>query len=187
MNRLALTGLLLLSTAAFAADFTPALEAYLASDIAVWADDPVLLGAIMAQNATTATHDQARIDALDGQWQAEVGSTGSALIAGVLDNPAADFLRAQVEASGGKMTEAFITDAKGLNVAATDTTSDYWQGDEDKFTNVFPAPDGHFISEVELDDSTQRYQAQISVSIVDPATGEAVGTLTVGIDAESLM
>ena len=168
-------------------DFTPALQAYLASDIASWAADPALVAAIAAQNAVTGGYDQAKIDALDQEWQASVGTGDNALVSGVLTGPAADALRAKVAASGGKITEAFITDAKGLNVAASDPTSDYWQGDEDKFLKVFPAPDGAFISEVEMDESTQRYQGQISLTITDPATGAAIGTLTVGVDAESLI
>jgi hypothetical protein len=178
---------LLAAGPALADDFTPALESYLASDIASWAADPVLLDAIRSQNATTAALDQAGIDSLDLQWRAEVSSADSDLVGGVLHNPAADFLRARVADSDGKITEAFITDSKGLNVAASDPTSDYWQGDEDKFLKVFPTPDGHHISDVELDESTQRYQGQISMTITDPATGEALGTLTVGVDAESLM
>lgn len=187
MKKTALVLCLLPLPAAATDDFTPALQAYLSAEIATWANDPMLIDAIRAQNAVTGAWDQAQIDSADQQWQAEVGQSGSALIDGVLANPAADFLRARVEASGGSMTEAFITDAKGLNVAASDTTSDYWQGDEDKFLKVFPDPAGQFISEVELDESTQRYQGQISLTITDPATGEALGTLTVGVDAESLM
>jgi hypothetical protein len=168
-------------------DFTPMLEAYMTENVLAWASDPALVAAINSQNAVTGGYDQAMIDQLDQQWRAEVGASNSALVTGVLQNPASDALRARVAAADGAVTEAFITDALGLNVAATDSTSDYWQGDEDKFTAVFPKPDGHFISPVELDESTQRYQGQISVTIVDPATGAAIGTLTVGIDAETLM
>jgi hypothetical protein len=52
-------------------------------------------------------------------------------------------------------------------------TSDMWQGDEEKFTETYSIGPGavHF-SEVELDESTQRYQAQISLTIVDPETGD---------------
>lgn len=184
---LPLAALLAAAPALAADDFTPALQDYLASDIAPWAADPVLVAAILAQNAVTGGYDQAKIDALDQEWQATVGTGGNALVAGVLTGPAADFLRAKIAESGGTVTEAFVTDAKGLNVAASDTTSDYWQGDEDKFLKVFPAPDGVFISDVELDESTQRYQGQISLTITDPATGAAIGTLTVGVDAESLI
>lgn len=168
-------------------DFTPALEAYMNDHVMVWMSDPALVAAINSQNTITGGYDQAMIDQLDQQWRAEVGASNSALVTGVLQNPAAEALRARVAAAGGSITEAFITDAKGLNVAATDPTSDYWQGDEDKFSAVFPKADGHFISPVELDESTQRYQSQISLTIVDPATGTAIGTLTVGIDAETLL
>jgi hypothetical protein len=48
-------------------------------------------------------------------------------------------------------------------------------------------PDAVHFSEVELDESTQRYQAQISLTIVDPATGEPIGAMTVGVDAEALL
>jgi hypothetical protein len=187
LTSLPLAALFAAAPALAADDFTPALQAYMASDIASWAADPALVAAITAQNAATGGYDQAKIDALDQEWQAAVGAGDNALVTGVLTGPAADFLRAKVADSGGKITEAFVTDAKGLNVAASDPTSDYWQGDEDKFLKVFPAPDGAFISEVEMDESTQRYQGQISLTITDPATGAAIGTLTVGVDAESLI
>lgn len=187
LTSLPLAALFAAAPALAADDFTPALQAYMASDIASWAADPALVAAITAQNAATGGYDQAKIDALDQEWQAAVGAGENALVTGVLTGPAADFLRAKVANSGGKITEAFVTDAKGLNVAASDPTSDYWQGDEDKFLKVFPAPDGAFISEVEMDKSTQRYQGQISLTITDPATGAAIGTLTVGVDAELLI
>jgi hypothetical protein len=79
-------------------------------------------------------------------------------------------------------------DRHGLNVAASAITSDMWQGDEAKFTETYSIGAGavHF-SEVELDESTQRYQAQISVTIVDPSSGEPIGAMTVGVDAEALL
>lgn len=103
-------------------------------------------------------------------------------------NAAADFLRQKVEESGGKITEVFITDAKGLNVAVSAPTSDMWQGDEDKFTKVFPTgAEGVLFGDVELDESTQSYEGQISITIVDPATKAAIGTMTVGVNADALM
>src|SRR5690606_32638453 len=159
---LPLAALLAAAPALAADDFTPALQAYLASDIAPWAADPVLVAAILAQNAVTAGYDQAKIDALDQEWQATGGTGGNTLVDGVLTGPAADFLRAKIAETGGTVAEAFVTNAKGLKVAASNMTSDYWQGDEDKFLKVFPAPDGVLSSDVELDESTQRYQSQIS-------------------------
>lgn len=170
------------------ADFVPAMQAYLDGSIRTWAADPVLVAAIQAANAERAAYDQAMIDQLDGAWRAEVGQANTPTITPVLQNAAADFLRAQVEASGGRITEVFVMDAHGLNVAASDVTSDMWQGDEDKFTQTYPmGPGGVHFGEVELDESTQTYSGQISISIVDPATQAVVGAMTVGVNAESLM
>lgn len=174
--------------ASLAADYQTAMQSYLNTSIRSWSAEPALIEAIIAANAERAAYDQAMIDAADTAWRAEVGQADTPTITPVLTNAAADFLRAQVEASGGKITEAFITDAVGLNVAASAPTSDMWQGDEDKFTGVFTVgADAVVYGEVELDESTQTYQSQISLAIVDPATGTVIGTMTVGVNADALM
>ncbi len=179
---------LLLAVPALADEFTPAFEAYLNDEISGWANGPEIVAAIKAQNAANAGLDQAQIDELDKTWRAEVGNASSALINGVLNNPTADALRAHVEASGGAITEVFVMDEHGLNVAASDVTSDMWQGDEAKFQDTYGKGAGSVhISEVELDESTQRYQGQISLTITDPDTGAPIGAITVGVDAESLL
>ncbi|MEP2716925.1 hypothetical protein, partial [Pseudophaeobacter sp.] len=119
----------LLSLAALpaaASDYQSAMQSYLEGNIRGWAQSPVLVEAINGQNNETQGLDQAAVDAMDLQWRAEVGSEGSTLINEVLNNSAAEFLREQVEQSGGRITEVFIMDAQGLNVAASGTTSDMW-------------------------------------------------------------
>ena len=177
-----------LATAAAADDFTPAMEEFYRSEARSLTGAQVLIDAINAQNSQTAAYDQARIDELDQAWRAEVGSASSPTIDPVLTNAASDYLRSQVAAFGGRVTEIFVMDAQGLNVAASDITSDYWQGDEEKYSETYPkGPNAMHLSDVELDDSTQRYQGQISVTITDPSTGEPIGAMTIGVDAESLM
>ena len=174
------------ATASSANEFEPAIRSYLDTEIMGWAADPVLVDAIRAQNTQHAGLTQADIDTMDQTWRAEVGTPGSALIAGVLENAAAEFLRGRVDAAGGMITEVFIMDAHGLNVAASAVTSDYWQGDEEKFSETYPkGPGAVHISEVEFDESSQTYQSQVSVAIIDPATSEVVGAMTVGLNAEA--
>lgn len=171
-----------------AQDFEAAAQNYFEAEIAQWASAQVLIEAVNAQNEMTAAYSQAEIDALDRAWRDEVGSSSTPTITPVLENVAASFLRDRVTESGSAITEIFVTDAQGLNVAASDLTSDYWQGDEAKHSETYgQGVDGFHISEVELDDSTQRYQAQVSFTLVDPGTGQAIGAVTVGVDAESLM
>ncbi|MEQ8294102.1 MAG: hypothetical protein RIA08_18020 [Roseovarius sp.] len=184
----AMAGLSLATPPAAADEFSQALSDYYDSQIATWANDPALIAAVREQNAARSGLTQAEIDAMDGEWRSQVGAADAPAIDPVLNNPAADFLRARVEASGGVITEAFTMDANGLNVAATAVTSDMWQGDEAKFTETYTRGAGAtHLGDVEFDESTQTYQGQISVTLTDPETGAALGALTVGINAEALM
>ena len=177
-----------LAAPAAADSFKPAMEAFLQSDVKGWAADPVLLDALRTQNATSTAYSQAEIDALDQAWRAEVGAGSSPTIDPVMSNAAAAFLRSRVEASGGQITEIILMDATGLNVAVSHVTSDMWQGDEAKYTETYPmGPSGVHFGDIEKDESTGRYQGQISFSITDPATGDVLGAMTVGVDAESLL
>jgi hypothetical protein len=170
-----------------AADADTSLRAFLDREVRAWAADPAVIASIRAQNAAHAAITRPEIDAMDAAWRAEVGTPGSALVNAVLANPAADVLRTRVAAQEGRVTEAFAMDRFGLNVAASHSTSDYWQGDEDKFTATFGAGAGAaHVGEVEFDESTQSYQAQLSVTVTDPDTGAPIGALTVAVDAEAV-
>jgi len=157
------------------------------TEIKKWAADPDIVAAIAAANAERAAYDQAKLDELDKQWRAEVGAAAHPLIDATAANPASAKLKAICEGQGGLVTEAFVMDAKGLNVGMCDATSDYWQGDEGKWQKTFSAgPGAVFVDDVEQDESTQKFQVQTSVTVVD-ASGAAIGAMTVGLDAESLM
>ena len=179
---------LLAPVAAQADDFAAAMETFVTENAANWASDPMFVAAIRAQNLETAGYDQTRIDELDALWRGQVGSADAALIQEVMANPAAIYLRQQVEAMGGSVTEAFIMDQHGLNVAASHVTSDYWQGDEAKYQETFARGPGqvHY-GDIELDQSTQTVQGQVSMTIVDDATGEPIGAMTIGINLTALM
>lgn len=168
-------------------EFTAPLMALAAGDIKTFASDPALIEAIKAQNAVTAAYDQGQIDALDAQWQTEVDATEQPLIEATLGNAASTYLAQVQENAAGLYTEIFAMDARGLNVGQSTLTSDYWQGDESKWTDTFLAgADAVQIGEIELDESTQVFQSQVSVAITDPATGAVVGAITVGVDVSML-
>ena len=172
---------------ASANDYMPAIQSFLETEIAPWTADPRLAEAVVTQNAVTSGYTQADIDRLDQTWMSEVGSADSEIIRSVLDNPASALLREWVDSSDGAITEAFVFDALGLNVASSAVTSDYWQGDEAKYSETFPkGPEAVHISEVEFYESSQAYQVQVSVPIVDPASGAVVGAMTVGLNADRL-
>jgi hypothetical protein len=163
------------------------MQAFLDTEIMAWSQSAEIVGPSRARTPRMPAMDQAQIDALDLAWRAEIG-TGHA------------HDRSRPAKRGGGLParprrcvrrahhRGVHHGPHGLNVAASAMTSDMWQGDEAKFTETYSIGAGavHF-SEVELDESTQRYQAQISLTIVDPSSGEPIGAMTVGVDAEALL
>jgi hypothetical protein len=189
MKRLILPAVLCLAaTPLMAHEYEAAMKSFYEGTVAGWAAAPEIIASINAQNETTAGFDQSMIDQLDLAWRAEVGAQSTPTISPVMDNATSEFLAGLVAAAGGQVTEIFVMDAKGLNVAASDVTSDYWQGDEAKFQLTYGVgADAVHLSDIEFDESTQAYQAQISVAVSDPETGDPIGAITVGVNAESLM
>jgi hypothetical protein len=168
-------------------EYEPALRELAEQKIMQIASDPTIIAAIQARNGETGGMSEDAILALDKKWRAEVGASDTPTISPVLNGDIAEMLRAVRDESEGLFTEIFVMDMVGLNVAASDTTSDYWQGDEAKWQKTFGAGTGSIhISEVELDESTQSYQSQISVAITDPATNAPIGAATFGVNIEFL-
>ena len=148
-----------------------------------WVSDPMVIEAILQQNADNRNLAQSDIDALDQKWRAQRKSDDKSMIDGILANQVSDHLRKAQSDSKGLFPEIFIMDNKGLNVGQSDETSDYWQGDEDKWQKSYLLGSGSvFVDGMEFDESAGMYLRQISVSIADPKTGETIGAITVGVD-----
>lgn len=168
-------------------DFKPQLQQFFDSTMKAWLSDPAVVDAVKAQNAANGSLDAGAIDALDKQWRAEKKAGGCPLIDKVLANALSKALAARKATTDGLVSEVFVMDAKGLNVGQSDPTSDYMQGDEAKWQQTFQAgPDAVFIDEVEYDESSKAFQSQVSATVKDPATGQAIGAMTVGVNVEKL-
>ncbi|MEQ5774384.1 MULTISPECIES: PDC sensor domain-containing protein [unclassified Thalassospira] len=173
-------------TVANANEFEGQLRNY-ADDVKAWLSDPLVIDAVKAQNAENAGLSQDDIDKLDKEWRAETSATDKPLIDKVLARPLSKFLREKADETEGLITEIFVMDNKGLNVGQSDVTSDYWQGDEAKWQKTFPVgPDAIHMSDVELDESTQTYQSQLSLPVIDSDGTTVIGAVTVGINVELL-
>ncbi|MEM6941821.1 MAG: hypothetical protein AAF755_13320 [Pseudomonadota bacterium] len=177
---------LFVASTAQAADVPPAMTDYINNVLKGWVNDPAIVTAINEQNNVTGGLSSDDILAKDLEWRAQVGAATAPLIDNVLNADLSSMLKSQMEGSGGRILEVFVMDGQGLNVASSGVTSDYWQGDEAKFTETFgKGPGSVFVDEVELDESTQAYQGQVSFAITDPATGDVVGAITVGLNASA--
>lgn len=152
-----------------------------------WLESPLLIEAIQLQNADHEGLSVDDIDAMDKDWRSEAKNGGGPLIDRLMKKEASAYLAGKKRESGDLVTEVFVMDNKGLNVALSDVTSDYMQGDEAKWQKTYGQGAGQvFVDEVEFDDSSDTFQSQVSATIVDPASGQAIGAITFGINVEEL-
>jgi len=192
MNRVILSGAFafaLLLPAATNAEMKheQALKELVESKLRAVAEDPVVIDAVNQQNAANAALGQAEIDKLDKQWRSEVEGQDKSLINQVMASDLSAFLKKVSDQAGGLVTEIIVMDNKGLNVGQSSVTSDYWQGDEAKWTKTYPADAGAvFVDEVEMDESTQQLQSQVSFQIVDPVSFHVIGAITFGVNLDQL-
>jgi hypothetical protein len=142
--------------------------------------NPVLVRAVRQQNASGLTPDE--IARREKAWRATEEMTPFKL--SLQTSPAGQFLKAQVERSTS-FNEAFLTDNQGANVAAFPATSDYMQGDEDKWIDSFNGGDGRVVrGPLERDESTNTDATQISAPVLD--RGKTIGVLVVGVTVKYL-
>ena len=152
-----------------------------------WLADPVVINAVKKQNEAHAALKQDEIIVLDKKWRSETGATDQPMIKAVLANELSKFLVAEKEKSAGLFTEVFVMDNKGLNAGQSDITSDYWQGDEAKWQKTFlVGASAVHLGDVEKDESTQTFQSQLSLPVVDPADNTVIGAITLGVNVEML-
>ena len=142
--------------------------------------DPVIVKAVKDENAKGKT--LAQIKDMDKKWKAHAGIAD--YMKAIMDSECGKHLR-KIQESAPYYAEIFVMDNQGANVAMTDKTSDYWQGDEAKFEKSFAGGAGSvFVDEVEFDDSSQAYLVQISVPVKDG--GKVIGAITFGIDVDKI-
>lgn len=177
--------LLPLPARAEAVDHTEAVRHVVETYVRSWVDAPIIIDALREQNAANSSLVQTEIEDLDTEWRRQTLLPDRPLIVSVMSTDLSRFLQKFQFEHRGLFTEIFVVDNRGLNVGQSAMTSDYWQGDEDKWQRTFlVGPDAVFIDDVEEDESTQQFQSQVSLSIADPQSGHAIGSITLGVDVD---
>lgn len=161
-----------------AAEIPPRVQEIAKGELPALAADPAVVAAVTEQNAKGAT--LAAIKEIDQRWQATPGVAD--FMKASLESPVAQLAR-EWRKKHKFLSEIIVMDNQGANVAITEKTSDYWQGDEKKFTEPFKG--AAFIDQVKFDESTQTYSVQVSVPVVG-ADGKPIGAICFGIDIENL-
>ena len=144
--------------------------------------DPILISAVREQNARKLGMDV--ILARDTLWLSKTLQSKRELEAPLLNSPAARRLL-ELEASQSYFFELFLSDNQGALVAATNRTSDYWQGDEDKWMQAYKQGQGSlYVSDIHYDDSVGFELVQISLPVM--YDDMAIGVVTIGVNISDL-
>jgi hypothetical protein len=161
----------------------PALSAQVEERISVvreWAADPILVQAVREANSNG--RSMAEIQTINREWEDATGVT--TFMRTLIDHPAARRLK-ELRSSTPEIQEAFLTDALGANVAITNKTSDFFQGDELQYLDAFnDGKGGVHIGELSLDESIQQYSIHVGVPVLDQ--GKPIGVLLAAVNVEKL-
>jgi GAF domain-containing protein len=151
-----------------------------------------LQDAVAAANTSytgNAAEIQAEITQFDEQWQAadKAGNDRDPLVASRLNNATATVLK-EYRQDFPENVEVFLTDQYGANIAATNRTSDYYQADEEWWQATYNSGEGKvYIGEMEFDDSSQTFAANIAVPIYAPDSSRVIGVLRTTVTMQSLL
>lgn len=153
-------------------------------DVSVLARSPLLRDS--AARATATPADAAKIREVDQEWV--TGPAAAAQRLGVVGSPVSEYLR-DIASADPAYGEILLADREGRLVAASDLTSDYYQGDEDWWREAYG--DGfsgrHHVGDVTWDESAQAYALEIAVPVTAQDGGRLVGVLKVAADARELL
>lgn len=175
-----MSAILLMSSMAVVAEGLPAQVNELIPTLQNWGKDPALITAVTEQNKSGLMLDKIKLR--DTVWRATDGIDDH--MKAIMSNAAAKRLL-ELEKSQPYFFEVFLMDNQGANVAMTNKTSDYWQGDEAKWQESFKNGIGAVhIGDVEFDESAQDYLVQVSVPVMN--ADKAIGAITIGINLDLL-
>jgi hypothetical protein len=139
------------------------------------------------QNRKYEDRTEDEILALDGKWRKETEAKAKPLISATLSNPLSAYLTRVQANSNGLFTEIFVMDDKGMNVGQSSISSDYWQGDEDKWQKTFlVGAEAVFVDAPEFDEGLRAWVAQLNLSVSDRETKKAIGAATFQVNLSEM-
>ena len=144
------------------------------------AQDPLIIETARTYNEKNKDLSAEEIASIDKAWRADPGFNDT--IKEILLHPCSKRLTEFQDKYDG-FPEIFLTDARGLNIAMTNKTTDYYQADEDWWVRAFANGQGHFYrGEIEYDESAMSESIPVYLPIIDPQTHKAIGVIKAVVD-----
>jgi hypothetical protein len=171
----------------------------LQSKIEQWKRLPGLNAALTKHNLQNQGLNTQTILERDNDWADAFARNDLSYAERFIDQDLSADLRELKRQVQGIITEIIVMDERGINVAISDMTSDYWQGDEGKFMEVVGKPaDFMSFGAIIYDESTKRFQLHLSVPLygkalngkalngkaLDGAVPQPLGVMVLGVDVE---
>lgn len=137
--------------------------------------NPLLINAVRQQNSEAL--DMKTIEQREQEWKA--GSQSIELKISMLMGDHATVMQRFIDGNRG-LSDIYLTDNQGANVAAYPLTDDYWQGDEEEWAMSFNNGSGQvFIGSLEQDKKTNSLFTHVSAPVLD--RNKTIGVLVVGV------
>lgn len=140
-----------------------------------------------AAEGNTRPFDEAGTMEIDRQWAADSKTAGAR--SGLLASPASVFL-IDVVRHDPIYREILVTDLSGRLVAASNITTDYFQGDEPWWVQSFDNGRGRVtVSDVRRDESAGVYAFEVAVPVpgLPPASEELAGIVKIVADSREML
>jgi ABC-type amino acid transport substrate-binding protein len=145
-----------------------------------------LSGALAKANHLHRNYGESEIRRLDDEWiKAVKDDQQSRLILGVTEHPLADVFRQLKDESDALYGEIFLADRFGMNVAASQPTSDYYQADEALYQHAVSSAGKPVVGPIRYDASSRRFQVQVAWSLA--ADEGHAGVIVVGLNVEEAL
>ena len=116
---------------------------------------------------------------MDRRWK---DPDESELVNSVLANPAAKVFLDFQTYEKQRYREIFLTDSLGAVIAATNKTSDYYQGDEFWWQAATKNNGSVFLGDIEYDESSQAHSIAIAIPVEDTQHAAIIGVIKTVVD-----
>lgn len=142
------------------------------------ARNPIVIENLKQSNRSNKMTQEQILEA-DEAWRA-AGTEQTKEMKQVLNNEAAEYLDS-LHQQHPEFAELFLMDQKGCVTAQNTLTTDYWQGDEDKWAKVFNDKRSNYhVSDIAFDESARLYLHHYSMPIMDQQN-RLIGVIAIGI------
>lgn len=149
---------------------------------------PIIAIALDDALASRKALTQSDIDALDQSWRDEADAANRPVITAYLQVPISNYLAHIMAGTHGLLLEAFIADARGLNVGLSVPTSDFFQADESWFNTALALPVGeHFLDTPEYDAELGVWRVRVALPISDGTASGRAGVMSADVNLTELL